>query len=76
MDALDLTGGVTGTYTPQKVVVKYIRSMVIARPNVHFLDPEILERVDALDPDDLVIIPLRCLNRRGEYVGSVTVSEP
>lgn len=75
MEILDLTVGATGTYTPQKVLVKYIRSMVIAPPNVHFLDPEVLEQVDTLEPDQLVIIPLRCLNRRGEPIGAVTVAE-
>jgi hypothetical protein len=73
MEVVDLTVGATGTYSPQKVLAKYVRSMVIAPPNVHFLDPEVLEQVDAQDPEQLVIIPLRCLNRRGEQVGSVTV---
>ena len=71
MEPLDLTQGAIGPYTPQRVLAKFVRSMVIAPPNVHFLDPEILELVDTADPDQLLIIPLRCRDRRGALVGSV-----
>ena len=36
-----------------------------------FLDPEVLELVDAADPEQLLIIPLRCRDRVGNLVGSV-----
>lgn len=73
MEVVDLTEGATGTYTPQRVLAKYVRSMVIAPPNQHFLDPEVLEMVDAQDPEQMIIIPLRYRDRRGNFVGSVTV---
>lgn len=75
MDVLDLTVGVTGTFTPQKILAKFVRTMAIAPPNVHFLDPEVLEKVDAQDPEQMLIIPLRCLDRRGFQVGAVTIEE-
>jgi hypothetical protein len=70
---VDLTQGATGTFTPQKVLVKYVRSMVIAPPNLHYLDDEILEQIDAMDPEEMVVVPLRYKDRYGRPVGSVTV---
>ena len=69
----DLTIGAKGVYTPQKVKVKFIRTMVIAPPNQHYLDDEVLEQVDQLDPEEDVIIPLRFKDRYGKPVGSMRV---
>lgn len=71
MERLDLTPGTVGPYTPQLVLAKYVRSMVTAPPNVHYLDPEVMDKVDAADPEQLLVIPLRCRDRRGNLVGSV-----
>jgi hypothetical protein len=70
---IDLTQGVTGVYTPQKVLAKYVRTMVIAPPNLHYVDDEVLAQVDQANPEDVLLIPLRFKDRYGRAVGSVTV---
>jgi hypothetical protein len=70
---IDLTQGVTGVYTPQKVKAKFVRTMVIAPPNLHYLDDEVLAQVDLADPEDILLSPLRFKDRYGRPVGAVTV---
>lgn len=73
MNAVDLTVGVTGTYTPQRVLAKYVFEFSVTPHSPHFLDPEVEERVREFDGDTLLIIPLRHTDRYGRPVGAVTV---